>query len=88
MHGFETTPNTIETTASHQVTDTSGGSALSSIEISAEYIGSGSVLVGKTVGKLEVPMYIQGSPTGDVIGGVFDSSGNTLHTFGTVTVLQ
>ena len=52
-------------------------------EISAQKIAnSNSELVGESIGRIDVPMKLF-SGTGTVTAGVFDSSGNTLHTFGT-----
>ena len=77
---------TVTTPATYQVTDTSGGETLSGSlrTTSAEAIKSGSVLIGKTVSKVEFPMYKLSSPTGTVTAGVFNSSGSLLYTFGTM----
>ena len=76
-----------ETTASDSVTDTSGGQALysgSSI-ISAEKFTTGANIIGKVISKVEFPIYKQGTGGGGTAtAGVFDSSGNTLFTFGTL----
>jgi hypothetical protein len=81
-------PPTPESTATYQVTDTSGGEVLHSAvrTTSAEAIKSGSVLIGKTVSKVEFALAKSGSPTGTVTAGVFNSSGSLLYTFGTIDV--
>ena len=79
---------TPESTATYQVTDTSGGEVLHSAvrTTSSEAIKSGSVLIGKTVSKVEFALGKSGSPTGTVTAGVFNSSGVLLYTFGTIDV--
>jgi hypothetical protein len=77
--------DTIESTATYQYSSMTGSQTIANggYEISAQKIAnSNSELVGKTIGRIDVPMtYFSG--TGTVTAGVFDSSGNTLHTFGT-----
>ena len=81
---------TPESTATYQVTDTSGTQSLyqnfSQAIISAQKVGSGSVLVGKRVSKLELALSKSGSPTGTATAGVFNSSGELQYTFGTIDV--
>jgi hypothetical protein len=75
----------METTATYQYSSMTGSQTITngSYEISAQKIAnSNSELVGKTIGRIDVPMALA-SGTGTVTAGVFDSSGNTLHTFGT-----
>ncbi|UCF46183.1 MAG: hypothetical protein JSU89_03090, partial [Myxococcales bacterium] len=88
VSGIQTTASTLETTASHQVTDASGTQSLTgtTYQISANEIRSGSALIGKTVGKIDLSIYNIGSPTGEAIAGVFDSNGNILYEFGRVDV--
>jgi hypothetical protein len=76
-----------ETTASDSVTDTSGGQTLYSGSniISAEKFTVGANIIGKVISKVEFPIYKQGTGGGGTAtAGVFDSSGNTLFTFGTL----
>ena len=76
-----------ETTASDSVTDTSGGQTLYSGSniISAEKFTTGADIIGKVISKVEFPIYKQGTGGGGTAtAGVFDSSGNTLFTFGTL----
>ena len=70
------------------LSDTTGGQSLftGSDVIGSAQINSGSTLIGTTVFALEIPLFGQGSPTGEAIGGVFDSSGNLLHEFNRVDV--
>jgi hypothetical protein len=77
--------DTIESTATYQYTSMTGSQTITngSYEISAQKIvNSSSELVGERIGRIDVPMALA-SGTGTVTAGVFDSSGNTLHTFGT-----
>ena len=77
--------DTIESTATYQYTSMTGSQTIANggYEISAQKIvNSNSELVGETIGRIDVPMAYFGG-TGTVTAGVFDSSGNTLHTFGT-----
>ena len=87
MYNLKEQP-TPESTATYQVTDTSGGEVLQSgvRHISAAAIKSGSVLIGKKVSKVEFPIYRSGSPTGTATAGVFNSSATLLYTFGTIDV--
>jgi hypothetical protein len=70
------------------LSDTTGGQSLftGSDVLGVAQINSGSTLIGTTVFALEIPLFAQGSPTGEAIGGVFDSSGNLLHEFNRVDV--
>jgi hypothetical protein len=84
---FKITP---ESPATYEVTDTSGTQTLyqnfSQAYISAQKVGSGSVLVGKRVSKLELHLYKIGSPTGTATAGVWNGSGELQYTFGTIDV--
>ena len=77
---------TYGSTPDYEVADTSGTQGLysGSYHISAMAVKSGSALINEQIAKVEIPMYKVGSPTGTVTAGVFDSSGNTVHTFGTM----
>lgn len=46
----------------------------------------GSVLIGKSINNIEIIMQKEGTPTGIMTAGVFDSSGNVKFTFGTIDV--
>ena len=89
MYNLKEQP-TPESTATYQVTDTSGTQTLyqnfSQAYISAQKVGSGSVLVGKRVSKLELHLYRVGSPTGTATVGVWNGSGELQYTFGTIDV--
>ena len=77
--------DTIESTATYQYSSMTGSQTITngSYEISAQKIvNSSSELIGERIGRIDVPIALA-SGTGTVTAGVFDSSGNTLHTFGT-----
>ena len=59
-----------------------------SYTVSAEKIKTNSTLVNVSVSKLKVSCRKTGNPSGSITIGVFDSSGNVLHTFGTVNTAQ
>tara|TARA_X000001036_G_scaffold201508_1_gene189254 strand:- start:217 stop:1320 length:1104 start_codon:yes stop_codon:yes gene_type:complete len=87
MHNYKEQP-TPESTATYQVTDTSGTQNLytGSYYISAQRVKSTSVLVGKRVSKLQMNIYKSNSPTGTATAGVWNSSGELQYTFGTIDV--
>lgn len=52
----------------------------------AEKVGTGSVLIGDVVNSITAGLIKTGAPTGTLTAGVFDSTGATLFTFGTIDV--
>jgi hypothetical protein len=53
----------------------------------AEYASATSSLVGKKIDTIKIALQREGSPTGSVTFGVWDSSGNLKQQFGTVTAM-
>ena len=74
-----------ESSPTYTCTDTSGASSMyqGNYIIQGEVLNSGSVLIGKSVSKLEVHLATYGAPGGSVTLGVWNSSGTLQHTFGT-----
>ena len=77
-----------ESSPTYSVTNTTGAQDLynGAYTISGEYCTSSSVLVGKEISKIEIPMQRIGNAGGTVTLGVFNSSGTTIHTYGTFDI--
>lgn len=74
-------PYNVTALASRGMENATGGTT-----IWAERAAVGSVLIGKSINNIEIILQKEGTPTGTMTAGVFDSSGNVKFKFGTIDV--